>query len=592
MSVAALPPNVERIRQLIGDWRRFASETRVWWHGHTRSWRNHIATGFDDEVSLVQPVLFPAFAKRFLDWEIGVNLSPEQSGHEGRPDFTPADPVTHPFVFETKGSRRGIELNDPTDLQQVHRYLLDGRPRITQVVLTNLVGLRVFDLDSTGELRELYEVRLRDLLLYADHHSVEATPSAANLVRFVDQFRRKELTPAEKIARIREAHPWEPMFSITSSDWITKRLDRVVASLQADVLLHLPGLSDPARLAAGEHDAITAELQLLGSRLGPDLDELPLLEFIGASEGTPAHTALEQYAMHVAYYMATRLLLVRTWEDLKLLESMLHDGGFNTQMQRFEDIVEVAEHSFRSAQEVYRSLFTHSNNYSWFTPSHDVYVDVIYELAFTYLGEIDSDVLGQVYERLLARIDRKLLGQYYTPRDIIALIWSLIDLEDIADKTEAEGRAPRVLDIATGSGGFLVEAVARLRRRMEAQIASGAALDRQGWMNELAQAINGVEIQFFSRYLAELNLLVQIGHVVAAEGDHLRIAPIGVIAADTLSLHQPTAQGSLEVVASDQPERAARLHDVVASEFTLDVACGNPPSAYPVRSVRVRRPGR
>ena len=38
-----------------------------------------------------------------------------------------------------------------------------------------------------------------------------------NLVRFVDQFSRKELTADEKIARIREAHPWEPLFEVTSS---------------------------------------------------------------------------------------------------------------------------------------------------------------------------------------------------------------------------------------------------------------------------------------------------------------------------------------------------------------------------------------
>ena len=116
---------------------------------------------------------------------------------------------------------------------------------------------------------------------------------------------------------------------------------------------------------------------------------------------------------------------------------MLYDGGFHRQMLRFDDVVsDVVDNSFRPGQHLYRSLFSHSNNYSWFVPSENVYTEAIYELAFTYLGRIDSDVLGQVYERLLLRIDRKLLGQYYTPRDIIALIWNLIGFEEMSAEAE------------------------------------------------------------------------------------------------------------------------------------------------------------
>ena len=80
---------------------------------------------------------------------------------------------------------------------------------------------------------------------------------------------------------------------------------------------------------------------------------------------------------------------------------------------------------------------------------------MIYEIANTYLGKIRSDVLGQVYERMLERIDRKPRGQYYTPRDIISLIWDLIDISPVASNAEAENRQLYVLGIATGSGGFL-----------------------------------------------------------------------------------------------------------------------------------------
>jgi N-6 DNA Methylase len=577
--VTAVGQNVgeARVRELVREWRAFARSTKVIWNGQVRTWAEHVSgNGFEDEVRLIQRTVFPAFAFRFLGFEVGVNLSPEQSGVEGLPDFTPADPVTHPFVFETKSSRRGVDLRDDTDLAQVTRYLVDGRPRIRRVVLTNLVGLRVFELDESQRLREVYSVRLRDLLLLPEDEAL-SVGSARDFARFIDDFSRRELTPAEKIARIRAAHPWDPFFEVTSSEWVIRRLDRVVSTLQHDVLDGIHQLDDPTRVSATEQSSILDELHLLGSRLSEDLTDFSLRGFLDASSGTTGRTALEQYAMHVAYYMATRLLLIRTWEDLELLEPTLYDGGFDVQMQRFDDAIgEVVDHSYAQARSVYRSLFQHSNNYSWFSPSDDVYADAIYELAFTYLGEIDSDILGQVYERLLARIDRKLLGQYYTPRDIIGLIWDLINVDEIAATAEAEARSPRVLDIATGSGGFLVEVASRLRTRFSEQVALGAAINEQAWLNSLTEGINGVEIQYFSRYLGELNLLVQLGRVLASHRP-LRLAPIGVVAADTLSLHEPIAQESIDPVATDQPERARLLKAVRDTGFLMDVACGNPP---------------
>ena len=167
--------------QLVRAWRAFARNASVTWRGSSRSWRDHTAgDGYDDETQLVQRTVFPAFAAAFLDFDVGTNLSPEQSGEEGKPDFTPADPVTHPFIFETKSSRKGTALADTHDLAQVTRYLSDGRPRIKKVVLTNLVGLRVFELASDGALHELYRVNLRDLLHLGEQQAVKvASPDLA-----------------------------------------------------------------------------------------------------------------------------------------------------------------------------------------------------------------------------------------------------------------------------------------------------------------------------------------------------------------------------------------------------------------------------
>ena len=299
-------------------------------------------------------------------------------------------------------------------------------------------------------------------------------------------------------------------------------------------------LQDQHIVSADERRDLLDEIRLIGTRLGlENTDNTPLSTFLAAGPNSDHGKAVRQYCSHVAYYAATRLTLVRVWEDLGLLTSMLHDGGFNTYMERFDNIVpDVVDFSFRRAREKYRSLFEHDNAYTWYTPSADPYVDVIYELANTYLGKIRSDVLGQVYERMLERIDRKLRGQYYTPRDIISLIWDLINLSEVASQAETENRQPYVLDIATGSGGFLVDAARRLRDRLLAAQAAGAGISTQNWLDEIAVGLNGIEIQRFSAYLAELNLLVQLAQVVSTDPT-LTIPSLGILSADTLSMHEP-----------------------------------------------------
>ena len=447
----------QRALLALRRWRRFATTFTVTVDGKTRTWAEYVSgKGYIDEERLVQPTVFPAFAQALLGWDLQTNLAPEESGQEGRPDFTPADSVTHPFVFETKGTSEGTDLtgHDP----QVGRYLTDGHPRIKEVVLTNLVGVRVFDLDSQGRPHERYSVNLRGLLA-GPEASVAAIPQAERLADLLDDFRRRELTAAEKLVKIRAIKQWNPLVDSTGSAFLLTRLSRVVALLTDSVARQVQDgvLARPASTNTAERQAITGELRLLGSRLGVDTEKTTLPEFLAADETSDLGKALRQYCSHVAYYAATRLMLVRVWEDLGLLDPMLYDGGFAEQMIRFDDVIsEVVDHSFTRARARYRSLFDHRNNYTWFSPDEGTYVDVIYELGNTYLGAIESDVLGQVYERMLERIDRKLVGIYYTPRDVISLIWDLIGFDAVADAAEAVGREPRVWTSRPGRVGFLL----------------------------------------------------------------------------------------------------------------------------------------
>lgn len=572
----------------LNRWRAFATGMTISVGGKPKTWAEYTAgDGYADEERIVQPTAFPAFAEQCLGWTLQLNLAPEESDVEGKPDFTPADSVTHPFVFETKSTNKGRELVGFD--AQIKRYLQDGAPRIKSVLLTNLVGARIQVLNDKGELSTKYEVNLRGLLT-GPIESAAGTSDARKLADLFEDFGRKKLTADEKISRIRSAPEWNPVVEVTNSNWILARIDQIVASLTSNVLDQIKNgaLQDSSTTSAEERKQILSELRLLATRLGQtDTDSLQLESFINASDSSVIGKALQQFGAHVAYYAATRLMLVRVWEDLGLLDPTLHDGGFDKQMDRFSGVLrDVISHAFTKARSRYRSLFDQRNGYTWYEPNADTYVDVIYELANTYLGAIQSDVLGQVYERMLERIDRKLLGVYYTPRDIIELIWDLIGFDDVADQTEELGREPRILDIATGSGGFLVEAARRLRERVEAQRKAGASISSQNWINDVANGLNGIEFNRFSAYLAELNLLVQFGQVIAKDAD-LKLPPMGVISGDTLSLHNPVTlvddwenaelPSDLLADSEDRRERAKKIKAASNVDLLMDIACGNPP---------------
>ena len=578
-------------------WREFAASTRFTFRNVERTWAEHIqsSTGYSDEEQVIQPRVFPLFARRLLGFEVGVNLAAEESGSSGKPDFTPADAVTHPFVFETKSTNLGVAL--PGQDEQVGRYLRQSRERIKRVVLTNLVGLRVFVLNPTTEQPdEEFAVNLKGLL-EGDLALAAATESGRLLARFMSSFTRRELTLQEKLERARQAPPWVPVLEVTDPLWLSDRLDRIVAVLTAEVQSQFaPGRFDSIVVADDDRAAIEQELRELELRIGEEVPSDRTLDtYLAAADSSAAGKARRQYCSHVAYYCATRLLLVRLFEDLELLDPVLYDGGLNQWLERLQGAVaDVVAQSFLRAEGRYPSLFDANNAYTWYRPGSDVLIEVIYELSSTYLGGIESDILGVVYERLLTRVDRKLLGQYYTPRDIIALIWALLDVERLAEEAEASQDIVRVLDIATGSGGFLVSGARRLRDRIEALIQQGARLDLGTWVRDTAAGFVGVELQRFPAYLAELNVLIQLA-IAASEADwQPPIPPVGVLCYDTLATYDNATPDEFQD--RFRQRRFEQLRNPAAEDTYFDVAVGNPPyvgeklGAPIIRRTRERHP--
>ncbi|MBI2078190.1 MAG: N-6 DNA methylase [Euryarchaeota archaeon] len=95
---------------------------------------------------------------------------------------------------------------------------------------------------------------------------------------------------------------------------------------------------------------------------------------------------------------------------------------------------------------------------------------VVGRLEGLYLLDIDADLNGRLFETFLSATMRgKDLGQYFTPRSIVKLMVSL------ADPKAGRGHTDSVLDPCAGTGGFLIDVLARMAR----QVAANASMSKE-----------------------------------------------------------------------------------------------------------------
>ncbi len=185
------------------------------------------------------------------------------------------------------------------------------------------------------------------------------------------------------------------------------------------------------------------------------------------------------------------------------------------------------------------------NNYSWYTPSEDVIVEILYEFSKYNLGKLNTDVLGTVYEEYVDRVDRKNKGQYYTPREIISLIWDLVGYsndEAFFNFENGKRKHKLIFDPAVGSAGFLVEAARRVQELSHYN--KNDFEDLHDIFTAIYAGMFGCDISTFAYYIAEVNLIVQITPVInkiLESAKSLQRLPfsLGLIPCDSLAMYNP-----------------------------------------------------
>ncbi len=402
----------------------------------------------------------------------------------------------------------------------------------------------------------------------------------------------------EKIEIIRKARKWTGEEELNPT-LLTDSIRKVVIILHNDILSKREELSHLLRFDPGRKREVENELETIACELDRTRKpgEKTLKEFMDAKDSSVEYRAFNKiYLSRVAYFTMTRILLARMWEDTGFIEESLYDGGFDEWYERLQREVErVLRQAFHFAGDKYYWLYSVPNNYHWYVPNNEALVDVLYEFSKYNLSKLNTDVLGKVYEEYVDSVDRKNKGQYYTPREIIKLIWDRVGYKDDDSFFVYENgrRKPKlVFDPCTGSGGFLVEAARRLTETSHYN--DNDIDDLIEIMFALVNGLRGSEISLFSHYITEVNLLIQLTPLfkrIFALLPHQHRFPeftLSVVPCDALGLHNPRAVlvNSTEVKESPgEYSKIMALHDPhkrvvyekIRKEDKFYYVCSNPP---------------
>jgi len=564
--------------------------------GTAKTYLEYIEGNRADEDKLISPILLRKFLEEGLGFELGKTIATQETRVVGKPDYIPIDTRTHPFVFDAKGT-------DTKDLSQhylqIKKYI--ESQELKYGVLTNMRDLDVY---TSSKVREIGEYNFSFVKLYKDYKQNLATcieeENTKRFLNFVKSFSYTQLTKEKKIERIAKAKPWTGLEEFNIKPF-TDQLRHIVNILHRDVKEQKLELISMAKVGRVSDESIAYELEEIAAHISSreprKVDPETFDRIMKADEASLYGKARDAFFHRVAYFAMTRLLLARVWEDIGFVDQSLYDGGFAKWYENFNrEIGEVLRYAFNLSAKRYPWLFNVNNNYSWYEPSDDTLIDSLYELSNFYLGKLDQDVLGTIYEDYIEKVDKKNKGQYYTPREIVSFIWDRVGFNNPKAffwHTAGKRRPNFIFDPATGSGGFLVEAARRLREYQNFDWDDPQ--DLKDIHDAILWGIFGSEISTFPYYLSQVNLLIQLTPIIkryielTGTKPREQPTPLGILCKDSLGLHNPEPERlPLEFEEKKEKNRQEILHFTIAEKKIYEkireeyagkfsYCCSNPP---------------
>ena len=197
--------------------------------------------------------------------------------------------------------------------------------------------------------------------------------------------------------------------------------------------------------------------------------------------------------------------------------------------------------------------------------------EVVRLLEHLNLHSIDEDLNGRMFETFLSAVIRgRSLGQYFTPRTVVKF------MVDIANLSDTRNGVPKVLDACCGTGGFLIEALARLTDAANAK-ASLSKKEREKLLQQIRmEHLWGIEANETIARVARINMYLhqdggsRIYHTDSLDKEFLIEA---------------------NIIGEEKRDFTELKKAVIADETEFDVVLSNPPFAmrYEAKKADERR---
>ena len=245
--------------------------------------------------------------------------------------------------------------------------------------------------------------------------------------------------------------------------------------------------------------------------------------------------------------------------------------------------VDVAYHflldmAYASAQHIYASFYAEKRLFDWYRPDRNRVIKVLHRLAGYDLSRVDRSVIGHIYGRYVEDQHKHKSGMYYTPPEVVEYILDQLGF------LGADALGKKLVNLASGSGSFLVSAARRIVEAYREYYGGAIPPEHaQQVVDAAREGLFGLDINPFSCYLAETNLLIQMLDLIkSALEDHrdVQVERFNIYNTDTLRYDDDT----LLALKSSFPFSTARLFPEERIKGRLgefkkgfDYVVGNPP---------------
>jgi type I restriction enzyme M protein len=144
--------------------------------------------------------------------------------------------------------------------------------------------------------------------------------------------------------------------------------------------------------------------------------------------------------------------------------------------------------------------------------SDEILRTIVSHLEGINLSATDVDVKGLAFETFMDNFFKGDYGQYFTPREVIAFATKLVD----------PSRDEKVIDPASGSGGFLLHALSYIRDEASMYYTPGTVEHHRFWDKFATQNLYGIEVNEEISRVAKMNMILNgDGHTNIVRSDSL-----------------------------------------------------------------------